>query len=174
MRHLTLALLALSLIGSSTATADVDWSEEITNDPATNTGPDGDGSRTIIGRNLRSAYFNFGNTDTISSSFLFVQEGYLVDICVDDDTGSVVRGSNVATVHILKSAHVLDSSFNPPNQFLTSPLLGATLDSVAALGGLNNDCIYNIEGPIFFQIDQLTQPTLNEALVSVIGRRRQK
>ena len=119
-----------------------------------------------------AVYFHIANPSTTDSSWLDIRDGYLADICLDDDVDTQAHGSNSTAVEIL---HSPETSFQAtPTLVLSMVLLGVSLNGVAATTGTTNDCIYDVAGPRWILVNPTVTPAVGDALVSVITRRAQR
>ena len=158
-RFIKIILMAAVAFGTFPAmAAEPNWSGDIlaTSDLTRNE---------ISGRNP-AAYYRFDTN--VNSNPLYIKAGYRVRITLNDDTGQPVRGSNAATCQILYLNHTDGTTWSIND---ASPLLGMTLDGVASTGGVTNDTIWDVEGPIWIVVDPTALPAAREAYVSVISMR---
>jgi hypothetical protein len=146
LKSLLVALsLFLSVFASGTAAAD--WKYTIDNTGA-------DIRFMEISNRVRAAYFYF-TTDT-SSSWLTIADGVRVRFTLNDDADSATHGANACTLKLMYLHHVTDTT---PSLNDAAPLLGVTLDGVAATTGLTNDAIWDVEGPMIVLADPQGVPT---------------
>jgi hypothetical protein len=154
-----LALLGVFLVSRP---AYADWEVEL----------DGSGSTVSslqIKSSQRALHYFFAGGTSLDSSWLFITDGYSVDICTDDDTTTETTGANGFSVNILMSHETLSGA--TPSRNLSRPILGLSLNGVADTGGATNDCIYQVFGPAWILVDFTGGGTTNGSLVSVTSRR---
>lgn len=157
MLKLKLFLLSLLLVIVSVP-ASADWQRQISGTAADLTGGD-----LVVNKRFRNAYYRF--TTNTNSSPLYIPNGVRVRITLNDNTGSPTRGTNTTACQILYLNHVDGTAWSLND---ASPLLGVTLDGVASTGGVTNDTIWDVEGPMWIVVDPTALPASNAAYVAVV------
>ncbi len=164
MRIWAILAVILGVIGLS-GPAFADWELEL----------DGSGSTVAvlqINSSQRAVHYFIAAAGVADSSWLFISDGYSVDICTDDDVTTETTGVNNFSVNILVSPETLPSA--TPSKNLSRVLLGMSLTGVASTSGTTNDCDYQVWGPQWLLVDFTGGVTNNGSLVSVIARRTPK
>jgi hypothetical protein len=141
------ALLALFML-AGTVPAYADWQSDAT-----------DGSGTTVTKfrihNGQRQVYHFFSDDT-DSSWIRIDEGFKVDICLNDDVLLAANGD--ATAQVLHLLHNLSH--------VTPALKDAKVLIAVTLDGTN--CIFDVEGPRWIMVD--AEHTTEDAYVSVIAR----
>ena len=160
MRLFSAVLSVLALICVANPTS-ADWEVEL----------DGSGS-TVSDLKIKSTqrvlHYFFAGATSADSSWLFITDGYSIDVCTDDDTTTETTGANGFGVKILISHETLSSA--TPTKNVSRVLFDITLTGVAGTGS-TDDCIYQIFGPAWILVDFVGSGTTNGSLVSVTSRR---
>ena len=161
--------LCIIMVLALPATTAADWAHNLVTDPALESPVPPVPSSIDNGRE----YFFFINDSTAdatqaSSSWIFLPAYLNVDICLDNDVALEATGTSTLEVAVL--FRPFGAGGVPANTNLALKLLGVTLDGVPSTSGTTNDCIYDIKGPGWLQIDITTSDADQDGLVSVVQR----
>ncbi len=135
---------------------------------------DGSGSTpspVVMSTQAKVWYYYIAQGVTTTSSPLYIPDGFLAEICLDDDYTLLAHGGNAVTVQILHHPETLQSATVSVTR--SFELLGATLDGQGSTSS-PTDCIYEVTGPRWITADIIITPSTNAALLSVISRKAQK